>query len=161
MHSQGWFSLRRQPSFGGRFAHPFSTPSRIAVLMLIVMVVVCVSESSFSVAHAKDCITRGPEHMSVWKHKEGSFQCNNCIGAESAALHSRAARRRWTEYDKDRHAVNTFLEGHRDNAQVVLEDDKRGVSILLRHDLSGIRNEGEQSFRQLYQGTFISVVDCT
>lgn len=131
------------------------------LFVLAVMLAICMAGSPFAVAHAKDCVTLGPNSMIVWKYDGGSFQCDGCIGANAVGVNSGTARRRWTEYDKDRNILNSFVEEHREGNKLVLHDESRGMSILLRSDLSGIRSEGEQNFRQLYSGAFISVVDCT
>ncbi|CAG9573535.1 conserved hypothetical protein [Leishmania major strain Friedlin] len=153
--------LRRQPNLSGCRARPPTSVSSMSLFVLAVILAVCVAGSLFTVVHAKDCITRGPNSMIAWKYEDGSFQCDNCIGAHAVGVSSGTVRRRWTEYDKDRNILNSFVEEHREGKKLVLHDESRGMSILLRSDLSGIRTEGEQTFRQLYSGAFISVVDCT
>ncbi|CAM38934.1 conserved hypothetical protein [Leishmania braziliensis MHOM/BR/75/M2904] len=154
-------SLRRQPSFGGHPARPHSALSSFPLLLLIIMLGGGIVGPLFAVVHAKDCLTRGSNAMIAWKHEGGSFQCDNCLRADAASVNSNTIPRHWTEYDKDRHAMNFFVEEHRDGNNVLVRDEIRGISVLLRSDLSGIRTEGEQNFRQLYSGAFIPVVDCT
>ncbi|KAK7194923.1 hypothetical protein NESM_000414500 [Novymonas esmeraldas] len=130
-------------------------------LLPLLLAALCLAAVPLSVAHAKDCATRASTSMIAWRHDQGSFQCDNCVGAQASRVVSGAVPRQWTEYNKERRVLNVFVEEHRDGAQLVLRDDARGVSILLRNDLCGVRTEAEQNFRQLYGGTFMSVVDCT
>lgn len=131
-------------------------PAAVAVLLLCCLLCSCAYPVS-----AKDCATRAAGAMMAWKHEQGSFQCVNCLGAQAEAVQSGTVRRRWHEYDRERHLVNSFVEEMRDGTQIVLRDEGREISILLRTDLCGIRTAGEQNFRQLYGGTFMAVVDCT
>ncbi|KPA78317.1 hypothetical protein ABB37_06452 [Leptomonas pyrrhocoris] len=103
----------------------------------------------------------GTGTMVAWKHEQGSFQCVNCLGASAEAVKTGAVRRQWREYDRDRRLLNSFVEEMRDGAQVVLRDEGRDIAVLLRSDLCGIRTANEQNFRQLYGGSFMSIIDCT
>ncbi|KAG5506153.1 hypothetical protein GH5_05836 [Leishmania sp. Ghana 2012 LV757] len=156
-----WTSLRHLLSFRNHCAHLPSALSSTPLLALVVLLTVCMVGSPFAEVHAKDCITRKPSSMIAWKFKDGKFLCDNCIGVNMETVRSGAVRRCWTEYNQDHHATNSFVEEHRDGTKVVIHDENRSLSILLSSEVSGIRNEGEQNFRQLYSGTFISVVDCT
>ncbi|KAG5479471.1 hypothetical protein LSCM1_04735 [Leishmania martiniquensis] len=155
-----WISLRQQPSLPRRRARlPAALPS-ILPLAVAVLLALCIAASPFAEVHAKDCITRASSSMIAWKFNEGTFMCDNCIGVDMLTSKNVAFHRRWTEYDSHHHAVNSFVEEHRDDNQIVLHDESRGISILLRHQVSGIRTEGEKDFNQLHSGGFISVVDC-
>lgn len=136
-----------------------SSARRLVVVAAVLLC--CILSSAASVASAKDCVTREGGTMMAWKHDKGSFQCVNCLGAAADAVKSGAVRRQWHEYDHERKLVNAFVEEMREGMQLVLRDEGRDISILLRSDLSGIRTGGEQNFRQLYGGTFMMVVDCT
>lgn len=129
--------------------------------LLAAALVLCLLAFADQPTQAKDCLTRSPGTMMAWRHEQGAFQCNNCMGAGADAVSSGATRRLWSEYDKSRQLLNTFVEELREGAQLVLRDEGRDISILLRSDLCGIRTGGEQNFRQLYGGTFMSIVDCT
>ncbi|CUG90241.1 membrane-associated protein, putative [Bodo saltans] len=86
---------------------------------------------------------------SAWKHGGGIFRRKGPKSIE------------WTEYDNDGKAGSDFVEETREGDQLVITNQVRGISILLRHDLAGIRNRGEQQFQQLYQGGWMKVADCT
>ncbi|GET88392.1 hypothetical protein, conserved [Leishmania tarentolae] len=161
MHLHRCTFRRRQPSFVGCRAHPRSTVYSMLLLALAVMLATCMTGWPFTVVHAKDCVTLDPNSMVAWSYGGGSFECDNCIGADAVGIRRGTVRRHWKEYDKNRKVLHSFVEEHRESKGLVLHGENRDVSILLRSDLSGIRTDGEQSFRQLYSGSFISVVDCT
>jgi hypothetical protein len=85
----------------------------------------------------------------AWKHNGGIFRRKGLKSIE------------WTEYDNDGKPGSDFVEETREGDQIVITNHARGISILLRHDLAGIRNRGEQQFQQLYQGGWLKVADCT
>lgn len=86
---------------------------------------------------------------SAWKHNGGIFRRKGPKSIE------------WVEYDNDGKAGSDFVEETREGDQLVIGNQERGISILLRHDLAGIRNRGEHQFQQLYQGGWMKVADCT
>lgn len=130
-------------------------------LGIALMALLCCLVISAVRVSAKDCATRDASAMLAWKHEQGSFQCVNCLGAGSGAVKAGAMRRQWKEFDRDRRLLNTFTEEMRDGTQLVLRDEERDMAILLRSDLCGVRTGAEQNFRQLYGGTFMTIVDCT
>ncbi|KPI83781.1 hypothetical protein ABL78_7181 [Leptomonas seymouri] len=139
-----------------------SGSARTAGFRVVVLVaLLCLLLQYAAPAMAKDCVVKGPGNMIAWKHDQGSFQCINCFSASGDALKKGTGRRQWNEYDRDRRLLNSFTEGSREGAQLVLHDEARDVFLLLRPDLCGIRTGKEQNFRQLYGGTFMSVIDCT
>ena len=97
---------------------------------------------------AKDCKVLN-KHL-VWKHAGGTFR--KIRGTNM-----------WVEYNKEGQEGARFSEKMVEGEQVVITDAKRGVSILLRGDLAGIQNKGEQEgqFQQLYGGGWTKTVDCT
>jgi hypothetical protein len=130
--------------------------------VVLMAVLYCFASVFFVIAvDAKDCVTKGPGTMMAWKHEQGSFQCVNCLGASADAVKSGAVRRQWREYDAERKLLNSFTEELREGVQLVLRDESRDISILLLSDRCGIRTGNEQNFRQLYRGTFMSIIDCT
>lgn len=97
-------------------------------------------------ADAKDCKLLNMNL--VWKHGGGSFR--KLRGTNT-----------WVEYSKDGHEGTRFSEKLVEGDQVVIYDPTRELSILLRGDLAGIQNKGEQNFQQLYGGGWTKTVDCT
>lgn len=121
----------------------------LCVLLLLGLVAV----TAVPVVTAKNCEARNT--LSVWKHGGGMFRRMPSPGARGTFV--------WKEFDNSWNVLATFQESMRDVAQqqVVLVDKERGVSILLRTDVCGIRQTDEQQFQKLYGGTWMRVVDCT
>lgn len=109
-------------------------------LLVLLSLLVCLISS-------KAC--RVTKSNSAWKHAGGSFRRKSSGSLE------------WIEYDGEGKAQSEFVEETREGDQLVITSHQRGISILLRHDLAGIRNRGEHQFQQLYQGHWMRVADCT
>eukprot|EP00758_Cryptobia_borreli_P007958 Tbor_TRINITY_DN5346_c3_g3::TRINITY_DN5346_c3_g3_i1::g.4190::m.4190 len=98
------------------------------------------------IVYGKDCIMK--KGTSVWRHAEGTFQ------REKGTL-------KWTETNNKGEVQSIFVEVTREKGMLVLRNDERGVAIILKDDVAGIQNKGEQTFQKLYQGTWAKLVDCT
>jgi hypothetical protein len=121
----------------------------LTFLLLVAVMAVLMSYPS-SVVDAKVC---APTNQALaWKHGGGYFQ----------KLRSPADSGEWVEYDNKNGPGTRFTEILREGNQVVLYNPDRNVKILLRDDLAGIaQGKDEQQFQQLYQGTWMKVLDCT
>ena len=114
--------------------------STVAIL-LVVLLAMCATA-----VDGRTCRTLKAKN--AWKHQGGTFR--------------KVPRTlTWTEYDNKGIALSEFTEEMREGEQVVITSEARGISLLLRGDLAGIRNRGEQNFQQLYQGHWMKMVDCT
>ena len=123
------------------------SPRLIAVVVATVAAVLVVLAAA---AEAKLC--RESPSSSVWKHEKGSFK--------------RVGPKQWKEFnDKNVPNAETFTEVLREGSSIVIGDAKRGVEILLKEDIAGIKQRGDGqaagNFQQLYKGSFLRVVDCT
>ena len=101
-------------------------------------------------AAAKQCRPSSESH-SVWKHEGGMFK-------------RQPNGKDWVEYNKEGEPGSTFTEKMKEGAStIVIHDNDREIDILLRDDLAGLRNkDGEEGkFQQLYQGSWMKVLDCT
>lgn len=112
---------------------------------------------------SKDCVAHPVGAAIAWRHEGGTFECTNCFGAAAAAsvVGGAAGKREWKEFNNERQELNSFKEVERNGGQVFLANSAKGIHILLQNDLCGIRSPNEPMFRQLYGGSFLSVVDCT
>ena len=110
----------------------------IALLVVCAMLALCTS--------AKEC-KPGPDRH-VWKHEKGSFR-------------KQPNGRDWQEVNNDGTLGSLFRQIHQEGTAVVIRNDEREVELLLRDDLCGIKNKGEQQFQQLYGGSWVRIVDCT
>jgi hypothetical protein len=97
---------------------------------------------------AKEC--RIDATSTVWKHAKGSFKKTR-------------GTNEWVEYNENGEAGAKFVHQMTEGSSIVVLDKDRDVSVLLRDDLAGIRNNknGEHQFQQLYQGSWVKTVDCT
>ncbi|CCW70350.1 unnamed protein product [Phytomonas sp. Hart1] len=112
-------------------------------MSLILILLVMISGSSIL---ANRCVAK--DTMTVWKHDKGLFR---------KPKHSNI----WLEYNSNYELVATFKEISRSPEGIIMHDDERGLSILLRSDVSGIKTEEEANFQQLYHGSFTKVADCS
>ena len=112
-----------------------------AFLLLVLATAFCATP-----ADAKDCKILN-KHL-VWKHAGGTFR--KLRGTNT-----------WVEYNKEGNEGSRFSEKMVEGDQVVIHDPARELSILLRGDLAGIQNKGEQNYQQLYAGGWTRTVDCT
>lgn len=108
---------------------------------LCVAVVLCVA-----LVAAKEC--RAGAARQVWKHSKGSFK--HVPGTND-----------WQEVNEDGSLGSLFRQVLTEGTSIVIRNDDRKIELLLRDDLAGIKNEGEQQFQQLYGGGWLSIVDCT
>lgn len=99
-----------------------------------------------TVAWAKEC--RAGAEREVWRHEKGSFK-------------RMPNGRDWQEVNTDGTLGSLFHQVHTEGTAVVIRNDERKIELLLRDDLCGIKNEGEQQFQQLYGGGWAKIVDCT
>jgi hypothetical protein len=97
-------------------------------------------------AAAKEC--QMGRSGDFWKHEKGSFK--RVRGTKT-----------WHEYNAENEKGGEFKQIQTEGTAFVLHSKDRNVDILLREDLAGIRNKGEQQFNQLYGGAFLKSVDCT
>mmetsp|Transcript_80259 Transcript_80259/g.93722 ORF Transcript_80259/g.93722 Transcript_80259/m.93722 type:complete len:123 (+) Transcript_80259:73-441(+) len=114
---------------------------------LLVLVAMMVAVMCVGWVDGRTCKV-GKSH-SAWKHGGGTFRKTAPGSLE------------WIEYDGNGVAGSSFMEELKEGDQIVITNAERGISILLRNDLAGIRNKGEHNFQQLYQGGWMRVADCT
>jgi hypothetical protein len=119
-----------------------ATKLAFSVIVLLLLLLLLAPEG----AHARNCRTLKAKN--AWKHQGGTFR-------------KLPRTLTWVEYDGKGIATSEFTEELREGDQVVITSQSRGISLLLRGDLAGIRNRGEQNFQQLYQGHWMKMVDCT
>ena len=113
---------------------------------MLICALVLLACSFFLTADARTCRTLKAKN--AWKHQGGTFR-----KVPRTLI--------WMEYDNKGIATSEFHEEMREGDQVVITSEARGISLLLRGDLAGIRNRGEHNFQQLYQGHWMKMVDCT
>lgn len=113
------------------------------VAVLLVIALFLLSDCTVS---GKLCRTL--KARTAWKHAGGTFR---------KVLRTTS----WIEYDNKGNAGSEFLEELKEGEQLVITNEARGISILLRSDLAGIRQRGEHNFQQLYGGGWMKMVDCT
>ena len=114
-----------------------------ASLVLVAAVLLAVLPAA---ADARDCKMGKSGH--VWKHEKGTFK--RVLGTKT-----------WHEYNENNEKGGEFKQTLIEGSSYVLHNKDRNVDVLLREDLAGIRNKGEQQFQQLYGGSFVKTVDCT
>lgn len=112
---------------------------------LLVAVAVAVA-GSFSLAEARECKVKKGSH--VWKHAGGTFR------RIKGTLN-------WEEANEKGEGHTVFTEVTRENDNLVIRNEERGVNILLRNDMAGIQNKGQNGYQQLYAGSWLKTVDCT
>ncbi len=113
-----------------------------ALLAVLVALVVVLSLG----AAGKEC-RPGPERA-VWRHEKGSFK-------------RLPNGRDWQEMNADGTTGSLFRQVHQEGTAIVIRNDEREIELLLRDDVCGIKNKGEQQFQQLYPGGWARIVDCT
>merc|ERR1711991_720670 len=84
----------------------------------------------------------------VWRHEKGSFK-------------RLPNGRDWQEMNADGTTGSLFRQVHQEGTAIVIRNDEREIELLLRDDVCGIKNKGEQQFQQLYPGGWARIVDCT
>lgn len=103
-------------------------------------------------AHAAECVAS--DDTTVWKHSNGLFHRYQATpGGNGKAI--------WKEYDADRNLLAQYEEKERQNGAVILRDNSRGgLEVLLRRDISALKQPKEREFQQMYAGTFLRVAHC-
>lgn len=127
----------------------------VALLALVALLVTAPA------ATARDCEARNP--LTAWKHRDGSFRRVSNVEGWRAGPNSPQPTFVWKEYDNSQAEQCTFVEVNRDfaNGQIMIEDPKRGMQLLLRGDLSAHKSTGDQQFQKLYSGGWMRVIDCS
>ena len=110
----------------------------------LVLVLLCALFTAATVG--KEC-KPGPERQ-VWTHENGSFR-------------KQPNGRDWQEMNNDGTLGSLFRQIHQEGTSIVIRNDEREIELLLRDDLCGIKNKGEEQFQQLYGGGWVRIVDCT
>lgn len=119
---------------------------------LVALLVLLMAVALATTASAKNCEAKNT--LSAWKHGGGMFRRMPNPEVKGTFV--------WKEFDNNWNVQATFHETSKEwqQQQVILEDKSRGVSILLRADVCGIKQSGDQQFQKLYSGGWVRVIDC-